>query len=149
MTTLKDRLTEAMGETVTRAELATKCKVSRAAVSKWFSQDSKSLKAEHVFLIARLCQVDAEWLATGEGRPKRKAAAIAEDVAKYGDIPQRRIDLIKAYGRLPKDVRAPIRTLIETLAIVHSERYATYSRSLQAMAEERDSKPKKESARER
>lgn len=118
-TTLQDRLVAAMELAGKKpADLAIACHISRAAVSKWFQANSKNLKMEHLFAVADLCGVDARWLATGRGAPRRpKGIERAHD-----DIPQRRIDLIRMYGRLPDEVRGPIRTLIETLAYMHHPR---------------------------
>ena len=118
MSTLQSRLQAAMELSERKpADLAAACRISRAAVSKWFQPASKNLKMEHLFTVADLCGVDARWLATGRGQPRR------HQLTKPGDdIPQRRLDLIRMYGRLPDEVRAPIRALIETLAYLHHPR---------------------------
>ncbi len=80
------------------------------------------MKAEHVFPVARLCKVEAEWLATGAGKRTRDAARIAEDHSAYADVPRHRIALIRLYGTLPDDIRRPIRAMIETLSSGASRR---------------------------
>lgn len=54
------------------------------------------------------------------------------ETVSYGDIPQRRIDLIRMYGRLPPEVRQPIRALIESLAYLNHEHRDVYVRSVES-----------------
>jgi transcriptional regulator with XRE-family HTH domain len=97
----------------TRSDLMRVCKASRQAVNKWFETNAKNLKMEHLFAVADECKVEARWLATGEGS---MALGGKSQASLPSDIPQRRIDLIRMYGRLPDEVRLPIRQLIETLS---------------------------------
>jgi hypothetical protein len=118
MSTLQARLEAALKNTKPpkeRADLARACEISRQAVDKWFDTEAKNLKMEHLFAVADECAVEARWLATNSGPMKRTGKADSMP----SDIPQRRIDLIRMYGRLPEDIRQPIRALIETLAFVH------------------------------
>lgn len=113
MSTLQQRLEQAMKHAkVKQTELAKACSISTAAVAKWFGGNAKNLKMEHLFAVADLCQVDPRWLGTGDGAMLRTKG----EACTHQDIPQRRIDLIRMYGRLPEEVRLPIRQLIETLA---------------------------------
>jgi transcriptional regulator with XRE-family HTH domain len=123
MTTLQERLTQAMkaGEK-TRADLARACGMTRQGVGKWFDSETKNLKLDNLFDAADELGVDARWLATGKGTMKRGGVV----TALPPDIPQRRIDLIRMYGRLPEEVRLPIRQLIETLAWQHHPSKAEY-----------------------
>lgn len=123
MSSLKDRLktAHARDEKVTPAQIARACGISAAAVSKWFSGASTNIKAEHLFIVARLYRVDAEWLALGKGKPERKATSSSID------IPPARLALIRLYGKLPKDLRFQIRGLITVLAAASSDRYAQWS----------------------
>jgi transcriptional regulator with XRE-family HTH domain len=105
----------------TKADLARACGISRTAVSKWFDS-GKNLKMEHLFAVADECMVDARWLAIGEGTMKASKSGICT----HADIPKRRIDLIRSYGRLPEEVRQPIRGLIETLAFMNHEHRDEY-----------------------
>lgn len=57
------------------AELGRACGVTRAGVTKWAAGTVADLGAGTVFTIARLCRVNAVWLATGEGTPEAKGAA--------------------------------------------------------------------------
>lgn len=133
MSTLKERLEMAMGKDITRAHLMAAIKryggtISRAALSKWFDDEkTKAMKAEHVFPVAKLCHVNPEWLATGAG--KRDPTP---DQCDHADIPQRRIDLIRMYGRLPDEVRMPIRSLIETLSYIGHKRKSEYLANLES-----------------
>jgi transcriptional regulator with XRE-family HTH domain len=123
MSTLQQRLEKAMEHAkVRQSELAKACDISTAAVAKWFGGTAKNLKMEHLFAVADLCKVDARWLATGDGAMIKSKA----DPCTHQDIPQRRIDLIRMYGRLPDEVRQPIRSLIETLAWMHHPGKAEY-----------------------
>jgi transcriptional regulator with XRE-family HTH domain len=129
MSTLQERLTKAM-ETAkkNRADLAAACDISRAAVSKWFDANAKNLKMEHLFAVADACGVDARWLATGSGvmRPGKGSACT------HADIPQRRIDLIRMYGKLPDEIRHPIRQLIEGLSYLHHPDKGEYARRVES-----------------
>lgn len=116
MSTLQERLEAALRHgKKTRQDLINEKITSRQAVNKWFDDPkSKNLKMEHLFAVADFCKVDARWLATGrDAKPVPPGKADAP--SQFSDIPQRRIDLIRMYGRLPDEVRFPIRQLIETL----------------------------------
>lgn len=124
MSTLKARLEAAMKHAGKKqADLVRATKASSAAVTKWFGDSAKNLKMEHLFAVADECGVDPRWLATGKGQMVRSGKA---DPCTHQDLPQRRIDLIRMYGRLPDEVRQPIRSLIETLAWMHHPSKAEY-----------------------
>lgn len=121
MTTLAHRLDQAMKSAkVSRADLLRVTGVSPNAASKWFKGTSENLKADHAFKIAKLCRVNAEWLATGRGKPAIDAGAVSEFEPKH-------VDLLRMYKRLPDEVRSPIRQMIETLAAAQREGYVTWS----------------------
>lgn len=124
-TTLAQRLERAMeiGH-VDRAKLIAACKVSPAAASKWFRAETGNLKAVHAFKIARLCHVDAEWLATGRGSPQ-PVSGVREPAAEFEP---KHTDLLRMYRRLPEEVRLPIRQMIETLAAAQREHYASWAK---------------------
>lgn len=132
MSSLKERFATARkrAPAVTNAQIATACHISAAAVSKWFSGASKKIKTEHVFIVARLYNVDPEWLALGRGKPDRKSGTASNE------FEDKHIDLLRMYKRLPGDIRDPIRAVIQTLAAAHSERYASWSRQMAELAEE-------------
>lgn len=116
MSTLPQRLEDALRHgKKSRQDLVRATKATRQAVNKWFDTDAKNLKMEHLFLVADECGVDPRWLATGKGA----MVPGGKPPNPLADIPQRRIDLIRMYGRLPDEVRQPIRALIETLAWMH------------------------------
>lgn len=119
----------------TQASLAGELGVTKAAVSKWEASASPDIGLDTFFRLAKTLEVDPQELATGT----------AAKTAKLDDIPQRRIDLLRMYGRLPDDVRGTIRALITTLAAAGSERYAAWSTDQAKRAAQRDGKPKKES----
>jgi transcriptional regulator with XRE-family HTH domain len=122
MSTLQVRLEKAMqAAKKSKSDLARACDISTAAVAKWFNGNAKNLKMEHLFAVADACEVSPRWLA-GLDVPMKKA----DQPATLADIPQRRIDLIRMYGRLPDEVRQPIRALIETLAWMHHPSKAEY-----------------------
>lgn len=124
MSTLQYRLETAMKAAgKTRPDLVKASGASRQAVNKWFEGDSKNLKMEHLFAIADELVIEPRWLATGVGSMKRTGKG---EPTLPADIPQRRIDLIRMYGRLPDEVRQPIRSLIETLAWMHHPGKAEY-----------------------
>lgn len=139
VTTLKQRLIESMGDRFKPVDLARECGISRAAVAKWFSEATKRIDAVHIFKLARVLQVDAEWLATGEGRKDRGIAQVRADMK---EIPESRLDLIRRYGTLPKEIRFSIRMLIQTLAVAGSEKYASWSKEIEQFNEIRDAKPR-------
>lgn len=135
VTTLQQRLKRAMknGDAeILPADLARACDISPSAVSKWFD-NVKELKAAHVFAVAKLCKVDAEWLATGNGKPE-----LPKPSGRAADIPDHRLALIRQYGQLPDAVRYHIRGLIQTLAIASSDRYAAWSLEMADAAKQRD-----------
>ena len=53
-----------------KGEIATECGVANSAVTQWINGDSKSLKPENLYALARATGFCAEWLAIGEG-PER------------------------------------------------------------------------------
>lgn len=66
--TLGDRLRQALAKANKKpAHLAAACEVSAASVSDWLSGETKNLKGPNLYSAARFLDVNAEWLATGEG----------------------------------------------------------------------------------
>lgn len=66
LSTLAERLKEAMGDTVSAADLARECDVSDAAVHKWLVGRTLKLSAENYEKAGRALGVRAEWLRTGK-----------------------------------------------------------------------------------
>lgn len=50
-----------------KGEIATECGVANSAVTQWISGESKSLRPENLFALAKATGYRAEWLAIGEG----------------------------------------------------------------------------------
>lgn len=50
-----------------KGEVATKCGVAPSAVTQWLSGESKSLKPENLFALAKATGFSAQWLAVEEG----------------------------------------------------------------------------------
>lgn len=99
---LRDRLRDAMKEAgVTAAELASHCKVSRPAMSKLLSGDSKNMKAATLASAAKRLGVRDEWLLNGK-LPRERAAG--EDI--------RQTEKILA---LLDDLRGPISALAKAM----------------------------------
>lgn len=69
---------EETGERISDADLARAAKINQAAVKYWRDNPNTQLKAENVFLLADYLQVNARWLATGEGEVK--------NVSGYTDV---------------------------------------------------------------
>ena len=72
-TTLGQRIAiarQVMGLTATG--LAKAAKVTKAAVSDWESGKTKNLRLENLFYLCDLLNVNARWLATGQGVPTRQ-----------------------------------------------------------------------------
>ena len=54
-----------------KGEIAAACGVANSAVTQWISGESKSLKPENLYALAKVTGFRAEWLAIGEG-PERE-----------------------------------------------------------------------------
>ncbi|MGR3892980.1 LexA family protein [Pseudomonas sp. 1176_21] len=57
-----------------KGEIATECGVANSAVTQWISGESKSLRPENLYALAKATGFRAEWLAIGEG-PETDGAA--------------------------------------------------------------------------
>jgi SOS-response transcriptional repressor LexA len=53
-----------------KGEIATACGVANSAVTQWISGESKSLRPENLYALAKATGFRAEWLAIGEGPEK-------------------------------------------------------------------------------
>jgi SOS-response transcriptional repressor LexA len=56
-----------------KGEIATECGVANSAVTQWISGESKSLRPENLYALAKATGFNAQWLAIGEG-PERELA---------------------------------------------------------------------------
>ncbi len=129
MERLNQRIAEAARLSgASRTAMAKACGTSAAAVSKWFSGDSKEIKVAHVFALADMCQVDAKWLAIGEGSPRPNKGPKGSDTLPHSEFEPKHRDLLRMYLRLPPEVRAPIRQMIETMSAAQREKYHSWSR---------------------
>jgi phage repressor protein C with HTH and peptisase S24 domain len=79
MTTLQERLKEAMGEAgISQAELARRVRVTRSAIAHWLSGATVELKGDNLVATAAALGVTPTWLARGIG-PKVGASAQLEE----------------------------------------------------------------------
>jgi transcriptional regulator with XRE-family HTH domain len=119
------RLSQAMEfDHVEAADLARACHVSRAAVSKWTSGKVDNLKNEHLFVVARRCGVDAEWLGTGAGEPRKSGKA--PPAGSGNGLTEMGARVGKKWQSLDEPARGQILMLIETLGALQSENYRKY-----------------------
>ena len=56
-----------------KSEIALACGVSASAVTQWVSGESKSMKPENIYALAKATGFQAKWLAIGEGPEKELA----------------------------------------------------------------------------
>jgi len=72
-----------------KSEIAKLCDVAPSAVTQWINGESKTLKAESVFALAKATGYRAEWLTFGVG-PERDGVQVAgqPDEKDYAVIPQ-------------------------------------------------------------
>lgn len=115
---------------LTQTQLAKAIGVTKANVSKWEARAAPNIDLDVFFALAKFFDIDPQELATGHPLVP----------LKWPDIPARRLALIRAYGGLPEELRMPIRSLIETLAVAGNERYAAWSLAEGERAKKRDSK---------
>lgn len=57
-----------------KGEIAAECGVANSAVTQWINGDSKSLKPENLYALAKATGFRAEWLAIGEGAEREAPA---------------------------------------------------------------------------
>lgn len=118
---------ETMGERIRRCRKALKLTqeqlgeaagVSGAAVAQWENGDTKSLRPENLFKIARALKKSAEWLATGDGTelPREQLYEALSELPD--DNPQQALDFIqyridRAEGLMAADKMAHYHAMIE------------------------------------
>lgn len=56
-----------------KGEIAALCGVANSAVTQWISGESKSLRPENLYALAKATGYRAEWLAIGEGSPRESS----------------------------------------------------------------------------
>lgn len=86
LTTLADRLRDAMGDDISMSDLARACGVSPAAVSKWLDGQTKELKAANYADASRALGVREEWLRTGKLPRERDAAGDDSQIEHVMDL---------------------------------------------------------------
>lgn len=101
LTTLAERLQDAMGTEISASDLARACDVSPAAVSKWLDGRTRALKADTLASAARALGVREEWLRTGKLPRERQNAD--ED---------RQVDRVIS---LLEDIRGPLAALASAI----------------------------------
>ena len=90
------------------SNLARMVGVTSAAVSRWEKGLVKNLRMEHLFTIARLLNVDPEWLATGRGHKKRhltQQQRDVEDAISFDQLNREEQLLVNIYRRLSQASR--------------------------------------------
>ncbi|WP_235805989.1 helix-turn-helix domain-containing protein, partial [Pseudomonas syringae] len=66
--TRQERIARAIAASgLKKGEIAAQCGVANSAVTQWISGESKSLRPENLYALARATGFRAEWLAIGEG----------------------------------------------------------------------------------
>lgn len=60
-----------------KGEIAAACGVANSAVTQWITGESKSLKPENLYALAKATGFRAEWLAIGEGPEKEPASNVS------------------------------------------------------------------------
>ena len=107
-TTITERLAAAFATAapmgLKQADIARRIGVSRATVNDWFQGRSVNLRPEHLFAVADLLQVEARWLATGQG-PRERTRTCNDDHRLLTDI-----------AALSNGDRAAVRLLIHQIA---------------------------------
>jgi SOS-response transcriptional repressor LexA len=74
MSTLAKRIAEALADAKMKPiELARSVGVGRATVSLWLSGHTKKIEGPNLTKVARALNVDAHWLATGEGKKRPRS----------------------------------------------------------------------------
>ncbi len=113
MSLLEERIFEARRDAGMKASnLARLVGVTGAAVSRWEKGQVKNLRMEHLFSIARLLNVDPEWLATGRGHKDRhliqKQRDVEDDIS-FDQLDQEEQLLVNIYRRLSQASRANLK----------------------------------------
>jgi transcriptional regulator with XRE-family HTH domain len=105
---------------LSQADVGAAAGISASAISQIESGDSKSLRIENIFPIAKLLKKDPEWLATGKGDEALKLDIYGAIVDLPDDNPQQTLDFIefrwqKAEGLVASDRIAHYTDMIEKI----------------------------------
>ena len=115
MTTLAQRLQEAIDNRYSYAQVGRACGVSRTSVSRWLSGKVSQIRSQYAFAVADLCNVDPQWLISGQGT-KQPGTVKIQTMAPH------QVSLFQHYESIPHDLRQAVRVIIEALAVDGSER---------------------------
>ena len=117
---------------MTLEQLARAIGVTKGAVSNWENGEAQRIQTAHIMGLARVLGLDGlpmiEEMAKFFGRDAVRGTA--------DDIPPHRLDLIRMYGRLPKEVRTPIRLLIQSLAALHHDGRTAHEKIMETKSAE-------------
>lgn len=103
--TLSERLVDAMEMAgISNAELARLVGVTRSAVTHWVNGTSPNIRPEHLFRVADALNVEARWLAIGDGPRSRQRLSAQQS------------KLLDAYHHLPPDAREAVAVLMFGIA---------------------------------
>lgn len=108
MKSVRERIKAAMRRAgVTQGQVAEACGVSGPAVNQWLSGKTRTIDPRHLPSIAACTDSSVAWLASGKGRPGKKAGATLSSAEKR---------LIDDLRRLPPGVRAEVGRLVRAIA---------------------------------
>lgn len=105
--TLQDRLTIALAALtypLSQSQIAAHLGISTTSVSLWFHDKTKYIKSQYLFPLARLLNVNAEWLALGtspmynDGRATLDALQFVKIDQQAGDVPLFPVPVLDARG---------------------------------------------------
>jgi len=98
--TMSERIRRSRKEArLTQQQLADLIGVTAAAVAQWETGDSKSVKPENLFKMARAIHKSPEWLATGEGQEQPQYELLEEIQQRYNAMME----------NLKSDIKSPKR----------------------------------------
>lgn len=103
---------------ITQAELGAVAGISASAIGQCESGDTKQMKPENLFKIARKLGKSAEWLVTGEGTELPRESLYNALSELPGDSPQQSLDFLqyqieKADGFIAREKMASYMAMIE------------------------------------
>ena len=105
---------------ITQAELARSVGVSASAVAQWEQACGTRPGTAHLVAVSRMISISLEWLATGEGTP-RKASLTKQDCAVALDVYARDMAeeiLLTEFRKLPASARRHLLEFMREMAVV-------------------------------
>jgi transcriptional regulator with XRE-family HTH domain len=96
---------------LSQAELASQIGVKQQAIEYLENPKNNAQASRHTSEIARICDVDAGWLAKGKGRGPKDGAA-EPGSAQYGALSAEALEVARLWSDLSPQVRAWVRDLI-------------------------------------